>query len=395
MTNLVREPQSASCAFPQEELFPMTNRIDTDEQGMRAALAWSARGKGWTGPRPSVGCVLVQNGVIISGGHTQPGDGNPHAEVVALREAAANGTDTRGATAYVTLEPCSHFGTTPPCTSALIEAGIARVVYGVLDPNIEIDGRGVKQLQAARVEVMGEFMRQECIRAQDHFLKNITTNAPFITLKTATSLDGKIATRTRISQWITNETSRRRAHKMRHEHDAVLVGVETVLADDPQLDVRLDGHWKQPRKIVLDSRGRMPLNAKMLSQNAERVVIATTEKMPHDKRSQLESRGVRVLDVAPDANGRVDLAQLWLALPAEKIWSVLIEGGASVAASALQYGVDKIEWFQAPMVIGGDGLSAIPPLHVENLNDALRLRDVQIEHLDGDILVRGYTHDLV
>ena len=371
------------------------NEIETDEQGMRAALEHSARGRGWTSPRPSVGCVLVQNGIVIGGGHTQPGNGNPHAEVVALRQAAANGSSTRQATAYVTLEPCSHYATTPPCTNALIEAGIARVVYGVLDPNIEIDGHGVKQLQDAGVEVVGEFMRAECIRAQDHFLKNITTNLPFVTLKTATSLDGKIATKTGHSQWITNEKSRRHAHQMRHEHDAVLVGIETVLADDPQLDVRLNGHWKQPRKIVLDSRGRMPLNAKMLLQNAEQVLVATTEKMPHDKRSQLESCGVRVLDVSPDTNGRVDLRALWRVLPSEKIWSVLVEGGASVAASALQCGVDKIEWFQAPIVIGGDGLSAIPPLHIENLSDALRLRDVQIEHLDGDILVRGYTHDLV
>ena len=370
-------------------------QIETDEQGMRAALAHSARGRGWTSPRPSVGCVLVQNGIVIGGGHTQPGNGNPHAEVVALREAVANNSSTRFATAYVTLEPCSHYATTPPCTNALVEAGIARVVYGVRDPNIEIDGRGVRQLREAGIEVVGEFMRQECIRAQDHFLKNIVTNLPFITLKTATSLDGKIATKTGHSQWITNETSRRRAHQMRHEHDAVLVGIETVLADDPQLDVRLEGNWKQPRKIVLDSRGRMPLDAKMLLHNAERVVVATTEKMTGEKCSQLENRGVRVLDVAGDENNRVDLAALWRALPSEKIWSVMIEGGANVAASALTIGVDKIEWFVAPLIIGGDGLGASPPLTIETLDDAMRLRDVQIEHLDGDILVRGYTHDLV
>ena len=234
------------------------------------------------------------------------------------------------------------------------------------------------------------------IRAQDHFLKNITTDLPFITLKTATSLDGKIATKSGHSQWITNETSRRRAHQLRHEHDAVLVGIETVLADDPTLNVRLEGNWKQPRVIVVDSRGRIELTAKMLNDNGARVIVATTDQMSREKRLQLENLGVRVLDVPSDANRRVDLRELWRALPNETIWSVLVEGGASVAAGALQSGaVDKIEWFCAPVVIGGDGLGAISPLQTETLNDALRLRDVQIEHLDGDILVRGYTHDLV
>ncbi len=368
--------------------------ILNDQAGMRAALSYSARGRGWTSPRPSVGCVLVQNGAIIGGGHTQPGDGNPHAEVVALNEARQNGLETRGATAYVTLEPCSHYGTTPPCTNALIEAGIARVVYGVRDPNPEINGRGVRQLQAAGIEVVGEFMRQECIRAQDHFLKTIITGLPFVTLKCAASLDGKIATKTGDSQWITNSESRRRAHQMRHEHDAVLVGIETLLADDPQLNVRLEGRWKQPQRIVVDSRGRIPLDAKMLNDNGAKVLVATTAQMPRDKRTELETRGVRVLELTQDESGRVDLSHLWRALIDERIYSVLIEGGAQIAASALKSGnVDKIAFFVAPLILGGDGLNAIPSMGTATLSQALRLSDVQTESLDGDVLIQGYTHE--
>lgn len=370
--------------------------IYNDEDGMRAALSFSAQGRGWTSPRPSVGCVLVQNGEVIGGGHTQPGDGNPHAEVVALREAARNNSSTRNATAYVTLEPCSHFGTTPPCTNALIEAEIARVVYGVLDPNVEINGRGVRQLQEAGIEVRGEFMRQECIRAQDHFLKTIVTDLPFVTLKCAVSLDGKIATRTGDSQWITNAQSRQRAHQMRHEHDAVLVGIETLLADDAQLNVRLEGNWKQPQRIVVDSRGRIPLSAKMLNDNGARVLVATTKQMPQTKRIELENRGVRVLDLPQDENNRVDLSYLWRALPDQKIYSVFVEGGAQVSASALQSGiVDKIAFFVAPIIIGGDGIDVLPPLGTNSLSQALRLIDVQTESLDGDVLIQGYTHDIV
>ena len=260
--------------------------IRSDEDGMRAALQQSARGRGFTSPRPSVGCVLVQNGKIIGGGHTQPGDGNPHAEVMALRDAAACHASTRGATAYVTLEPCSHIGTTPPCTNVLIEAGIARVVCGIRDPNPEIDGRGYAQLRAAGIEVVEEFLRDECFRAQDDFLFHIVHKKPLVTLKSAVSLDGKIALQNGESQWISGEESRRRAHLLRHENDAVLVGIETVLHDDPQLGVRLPGTWKQPRRIVLDSRGRIPMDARVLAPDengAPRAIIITTDKMPLEK----------------------------------------------------------------------------------------------------------------
>lgn len=369
-------------------------RIAADAVGMRAALEWSRRGRGWTSPRPSVGCVLVRDGCIIGGGHTQHGDGNPHAEVMALRAAQGAGHDTRGATAYITLEPCSHFRTTPPCTNALIEAGIVRAVCGVRDPNPAVDGRGYEQLREAGIEVVEGFMACECARAQDDFLKHITTGLPLVTLKCAVTLDGKIATRSGQSQWITGDAARRRAHQLRHEHDAVLVGIETALADDPQLSVRLEGQWKQPARVVLDSRGRLPLSARLLrgagKPDGPRVFVATTEAMPERIRAELQSCGAQVL-MLPSRAGRVGLPELWKQLYYNGICSVLIEGGARVAGAALSSGsVDRVDFFVAPLLIGGDGRSALHGTGVECLADAKRLCDVEIERLGDDVMLSGY-----
>lgn len=372
-------------------------RVHDDAQGMRAALRWSQTGRGWTSPRPSVGCALVREGVVIGGGHTQPGDGNPHAEVMALRAAAGAGLSTQGATAYVTLEPCSHWRTTPPCSDALIAAGIKRVVCGVRDPNPCVDGRGFEQLRAAGVEVVENFMVAECARAQDDFLKHITTALPLVTLKCAVSLDGKIATSAGQSQWISGEASRRHVHRLRHEHDAVLVGIDTVLADDPQLSVRLEGRWKQPARVVLDSRGRIPLDAKVLRSGdvSTRVFVATTAAMPVDKRQALEDSDVIVIESeaadGPDAaDGRVDLPQLWKQLYDHGIYSVLIEGGARVAGAALASGtVDKVQFFVAPLLIG-EGRSALEGWSVTELGAAPRLRDVWTERFGDDTMIGGY-----
>ncbi|RYG67219.1 bifunctional diaminohydroxyphosphoribosylaminopyrimidine deaminase/5-amino-6-(5-phosphoribosylamino)uracil reductase RibD, partial [bacterium] len=241
---------------------------------MRAALEWSWRGKGWTSPRPSVGAVLVRDGVILGGGHTQPGDGQPHAEVMALRQAREKGLDLVGATAYVTLEPCSHWGTTPPCCDALIEAGVKRVVIGVLDPNPLVSGRGVERMEAADIEVVQGVLEAECYRAQDDFLHYIVEGTPFVTLKAGISLDGKIALPSGQSKWITNSTSRDRAHLLRHHADAILVGIDTVLADDPSLSVRRETRSKQPARVVLDSQGRLPLDAKIWDE-APQLIVAT------------------------------------------------------------------------------------------------------------------------
>lgn len=356
---------------------------------MRAALEQARSGLGWISPRPSVGCVLVRDGRIIGAGHTTPGHGNPHAEIVALSQAQERGEDTRGATAYVTLEPCSHFATTPPCTHALIKAGIARVVAGVRDPNPAVDGRGYAQLREAEIEVVENFMVDECARVHDQFLKHIVHNVPFVTLKCATSLDGKIALPSGESQWITGEATRQHGHRLRHEHDAVLVGIETVLQDDPQLNVRLEGNWKQPARIVLDSQGRMPLHAKMLQDRIAPVFVATTSKISTEKKEALEARGAKVL-VCSANNGRVDLDELIRTIYHHDVYSILIEGGASVASSALQENmVDKVVWFMAPIIIG-KGRDALAEFSLSRLADAPRLRDVQTQQIGDDIMWSGY-----
>ena len=354
-----------------------------DEHYMEAALQWSWRGKGWTSPRPSVGCVIVREGQILGGGHTQPGDGTPHAEVMALRDAQSRG-GSRGATAYVTLEPCSHFATTPPCSQALIDAGISRVVVGIIDPNPLVAGRGFAHLRAAGIEVTEGVLQRECFRAQDDFLHYIVQQTPFVTLKSAVSLDGKIALSSGQSKWITGPQSRGRAHLLRHLHDAVLVGIETVLSDDPTLDVRLEGHWKQPKRIVLDSTGRLPLDAKIW-QNAPQLIVATAgaEAKTVDN---LRAQGAIVLDLGE----KIEWKPLLEALFALGIRSVLIEGGARVAGSALAAGiVQKAAFFIAPMLMG-EGKSALCGFEVDDLGLAPRLKDVVTENLGGDVLVEGY-----
>jgi diaminohydroxyphosphoribosylaminopyrimidine deaminase/5-amino-6-(5-phosphoribosylamino)uracil reductase len=356
---------------------------------MRVAMEWSRRGQGWTSPRPSVGCALVRDEKLIGAGHTTPGNGNPHAEVVALNQARAARASTHGATAYVTLEPCSHFATTPPCTHALIEAGIARVVAGVRDPNPAVDGRGYTQLRAAGIEVVENFLADECARLHEQFLKHIVHHAPFVTLKIAASLDGKIALPCGESQWITGEAARRRAQMLRHEHDAVLVGIETALHDDPRLNVRLDGEWKQPARVVLDSRGRLPLTSKLAQDTSTPLFVATTEAMPEEKRKQLEARGAQLL-LVPRAEHGVDLKEVLDQLYQHGVFSVLIEGGARVASSALRaHVVDKVAWFTAPIFIG-QGRDALGEYSLKKLSDAPRLRDVQLERLGDDVLTSGY-----
>jgi diaminohydroxyphosphoribosylaminopyrimidine deaminase/5-amino-6-(5-phosphoribosylamino)uracil reductase len=375
-------------------------QIQNDEEGMRAALAWSARGRGKTSPRPSVGCALVKGGVVIGGGHTQRGDGNPHAEVMALRAAREAGHDISGATAYVTLEPCSHYATTPPCSEALIAAGIARAVCGVRDPNPAVDGRGFRLLREAKIEVLDHFMELDCARAQDHFLVHITYARPFVTLKNAVSLDGKSATLTGESQWITGEAARQRVHELRADHDAVLAGIDTVLADDALLNVRLpEFTGPQPARIVLDSQGRLAAEAERLrllapATAAGQVFVATTAAISDTNRAILEKLGAQILIVEAEA-GRVAIRPLLVQLYAHSLCSVFVEGGARVAASFLKAGVvDKVESFVAPLLIGGDGRNAVESYGVQALPEAIRLQDVRTERLGDDTHVSGYTRPL-
>jgi diaminohydroxyphosphoribosylaminopyrimidine deaminase/5-amino-6-(5-phosphoribosylamino)uracil reductase len=332
----------------------------------------------------------VRDGRVIGAGHTQPGHGNPHAETTALQAAVAAGEKTAGATCYVTLEPCCHYATTPPCTDALIQAGIKRVVSGVMDPNPAVNGLGWEKLRAAGVEVLAGFMEAQCRRAHDDFLKHIVAHAPFVTLKCAVTLDGKIATRSGDSRWITGAESRRHAHRLRHEHDAVLVGIGTALADDPELTVRLEGKWKQPLRVVVDSRGRLPLGARLFKDAATMpVLVAATDAITEERRTALETAGAEVLSVAA-REGRVDLSLLYSELYERGICSILIEGGAHVAGAALEMGlVDKIVFFIAPMLVG-EGMSVLSGTAVERIADAHRLYDVQVERTGDDVMISGY-----
>jgi diaminohydroxyphosphoribosylaminopyrimidine deaminase/5-amino-6-(5-phosphoribosylamino)uracil reductase len=373
-----------------------TNNLDNlDEKWMRAALEWSWRGKGWTSPRPSVGCVLVRDGEIIGAGHTQRGNGNPHGEVMALRDAWKRNPrrGPRGATAYVTLEPCSHFGTTPPCCDALVREGIVRVVAGVLDPDPRVAGRGFSNLKKMGVEVEQTSLQKECFAAMDEFLFHIVQKRPFVTLKMASSLDGKIALPSGESQWISGSESRAYTHLLRHYSDAVLVGIGTVLSDDPTLSVRLEGLYKQPKRIVLDSQARLPLDANIWD-NAPELIVAVSSEAPTNRVNDLVVQGATVLQIGADANGQLEWTELLDVLYKRDIISVLVEGGPTVAGSALSAGiVNKVAQFVAPKILGA-GKNAISGFEVPNLAAAPELQLVSHQNFEDDILFEGYLAPL-
>lgn len=353
---------------------------------MREALKFARNAVGRTSPNPLVGAVVVQNGKIIAAGWHRKA-GTPHAEVHALNMA---GELAKGATVYVTLEPCSHYGRTGPCAKALVEAGVRRVVAAMEDPNPKVAGKGFQILRDAGIEVKVGVLEDEAKRLNEPFLKWITTRKPFVALKTAMSLDGKIATYTGKSQWITNEASRRRVHELRDVFDGILVGINTVLKDNPSLTTRLpDREGKNPVRVVLDSKARMPLDAKMLHDEAAPVIVAVTEAADNGKVKALEQAGAKVVVCG---NGpQVDIDKLLLVLGEEKICSLFVEGGGQVNFSFLKAGaVDRVYAFIAPMLIGGkDALTPVEGEGFAELSEAVRLTDTEVEMLDGDILLTG------
>ncbi len=359
-----------------------------DEKWMRAAIEVALQGKGWTSPRPSVGCVLVRGDEIIGAGHTQPGDGNPHAEVMAIRESWQRDPTrgARGATAYTTLEPCAHWGTTPPCCDLLVREQIRRVVVGVVDPDPRVAGRGLKRMNDAGLEIEVGVLTDESFASLDEFLYSVVGKRPFVTLKSAISLDGNIALDNGESKWITGPMARAKAHQLRHFHDAILVGIGTVLADDPQLSVRLERETKQPRRIVLDGGARTPLNAK-LWQGAPGVIIVCRADAPAENMKQLEKRGAKVWPLADD--WPTLMQQLWR----DGIYSVLIEGGARVAASAFEAGViDKVALFVAPILMG-DGQRLLPGVKFDSMSNIPRLERVTVSRFGVDTLIEGYLRE--
>lgn len=342
---------------------------------MDAALALARRGLGNVWPNPAVGCVLVKDGRVVGRGWTQPG-GRPHAETEALARAGAG---ARGAIAYVTLEPCSHHGKTPPCADALIGAGVARVVVACRDPDRRVDGQGIEKLRAAGVEVVEGIGRETAEALNAGFFLRVRENRPFVTLKLAGSLDMRIATASGESKWITGEAARARAHLLRAEHDAVLAGSGTVLADDPSLDARGPG-LGDPRRVraVADGRLRTPLAATLVTTaRAQPTWILTREASPGMAAAGVEL--VRLETMAPRA--------MLEAMAARGITRVLIEGGAALAASFLRAGlVDRLAIFRAGIAIGGDGLPALAALDVAVLSAARRYRLESVERLGDDTL---------
>lgn len=353
----------------------MTNTVVTtdnlDIRHMKAALALSQRGLGNVWPNPSVGCVLVKDGRVVGRGWTQPG-GRPHGEVEALRRAGAL---AKGATAYVTLEPCSHFGKAPPCADALIDAGVARVVSAMTDPDDRVSGRGLAKLRDAGIIVVNGICGEEAARLNAGFLMKVRYGRPLVTLKTATTLDGRIATSTGASQWITGSEARQQGHLLRSTHDAILAGIGTVLADNPMLTCRLDGTaHHQPVRVVLDSSLRIPLDSQ-LAESAKDVPVWVfcLPGLNPGKQSILEEMGVRVFEVQADGNGQVDIMAMLRSLGGEGITRLLVEGGGMAAASMLRADrVDRISWFRASGIMGGDGLSAVADYGVAELTDMAR-----------------------
>lgn len=359
-----------------------------DRYYMQMALELAARARGRTSPNPMVGAVVVKDGKVIgSGYHLRAG--TPHAEVHALNEA---GEKARGSTLYVTLEPCCHHGRTGPCSEAVIKAGVARVVVAMADPNPKVAGGGIRQLKEAGIEVTLGVLEDEARQLNEVFIKYITTGRPFVTAKAAVSLDGKIATRSGKSKWITGPEARAYGHQLRDWYDAIMVGIGTVLADDPSLTARLPGGGgRDPARVILDSHARTPLNARILTQQSDApTIIAVTAGALPAKLEALRQAGAEVLVV--NDGPRVDLAALMKVLAGKEITSVLIEGGAAVHGSALAAGiVDKVAWFIAPRIIGGrEAPGPVGGAGVDDPSEAVELERVKVSRLGADLCVEGY-----
>jgi diaminohydroxyphosphoribosylaminopyrimidine deaminase/5-amino-6-(5-phosphoribosylamino)uracil reductase len=362
----------------------MPKSAEDDLNHMRAALALARRGLGTTWPNPSVGCVLVAGGRVVGRGYTGFG-GRPHAEPTALSIA---GKAARGATAYVTLEPCCHWGQTPPCTDALIEAGIARVVIATLDPDKRVDSQGVARLRQASVAVEHGLLENEAREDMEGFFLRITGDRPLVTLKLATTLDGKIATGSGESKWITGPEARHMAHVLRGRHDAVVAGVGTVMADNPELTCRIPGFRPSPVvRVIIDSHLRTPLTSK-LAQTAAEVPLwfLVRDGLDPIRRDAFTGLGAMVIRVASSEMG-IDLQAGLTALARRGLTRVLVEGGGQVAASFIRAGlVDRVAWFHAPAVMGGDGWPGVRGFGTEKLAMMPRFTRHRVTSLGGDIL---------
>ncbi|UBS49668.1 bifunctional diaminohydroxyphosphoribosylaminopyrimidine deaminase/5-amino-6-(5-phosphoribosylamino)uracil reductase RibD [Megamonas funiformis] len=360
--------------------------LSYDEKYMRLAMQLAGNAIGRTSPNPLVGAVIVKdNRVVGCGWHRKAG--TPHAEVHALNQA---GELAQGADVYVTLEPCAHYGKTPPCSKALVEAKVKNVYGGLLDVNPKVAGKGFKILEDAGIHVEYGFLQDELRKQNEVFFKWIEHKKPFIVLKAAMTLDGKIATATGQSKWITNETSRAYGYKLRDIYDGIMVGINTVIEDNPMLTARVDG-GKNPIRIVVDSSLKIDINANVVQDKSAKTIVATTDKADKDKILKLQAQDVDVIVVDKDENDKVDIEKLLDILGQQNICSVLVEGGATLSGSFVAKKlVDKVYFFIAPKIVGGkEAKTPVAGTGILNLQEALALKDIQIEKLEEDILIIG------
>ncbi|QSF43247.1 bifunctional diaminohydroxyphosphoribosylaminopyrimidine deaminase/5-amino-6-(5-phosphoribosylamino)uracil reductase RibD [Paenibacillus tianjinensis] len=360
--------------------------IMNDQFYMSLALDMAERAQGQTGINPVVGCVVVKDGAVIGlGTHLQRGTG--HAEVHALNMAAGK---AQGSTAYVTLEPCSHYGKTPPCSQRLIDEGVARVVVACEDPNPQVAGRGIEMLREAGIDVEVGLLRSRALRLNEKFIKYILTKQPFVTLKSASTLDGKLATKTGDSKWISNGQAREIVHTMRHRHQGIMVGVNTVIADNPSLTTRMEVPGLHPIRIVIDSSLRIPLESAVVTDGQAPTIVVTTAAADPAHKAALEAAGVTV--VVSGAGPRVDLQAAMVALGEMEISSILLEGGGTLNGSMLESGlVDRVVLFFAPKIVGGGSQAAgtfeFPG--VEQMKDAVLLEGLEVEVLGDNVCISG------
>lgn len=360
---------------------------------MECALSLAGLAMGYTSPNPAVGAVVVRDGVVAGLGHTQP-PGSEHAEVMALRQA---GQRAKGATMYVTLEPCSHQGRTPPCTQAIIDAGISEVHVALVDPNPLVSGKGLKALKTAGIRAFVGQYEERAREINEGYIKYITTGIPFVIAKFAMSLDGKIATKTGDSKWISSEESLKFVHYMRHIVDAVMVGANTVVTDDPQLTARgcsgRGGRTKlQPLRVIVDGRGRTPASARVFEEPGN-TLIAVAKPFRAKADTKFKKSGAEIVPL-PAEKGVIDLKQLLVVLGKRQITSVMVEGGSGLFGSLFDGGlVDKVMAFVSPTIIGGDkAKGVVGGSGAKKMSDALHLKRVKVMEFGDDILISGYLN---
>ena len=377
----------ASSLFPARP--PRERSRVSDEAYIERALALAERGRGLVSPNPMVGAIVVAEERVVGEG-THEGPGESHAEVVALRDA---GEAARGATLYVSLEPCDHQGRTGPCTEAILEAGIARVVAAMRDPNPVVDGRGFARLETAGVEVREGVDRDEAERLNEAYVKHIRTGLPFVTWKMAASLDGKVASRDGTSRWITSEAARRDVHRLRAAADAIVVGAGTALADDPSLTVREPGYrGRPPLRVLVDARGRVPATGDLFTHEAP-TLVATTALAPEDRRREWSEVGAEVVVYEAEGEG-VPIGRLAEDLGKRDVQAILLEGGPTLAWSAVEEGVvDKVVVYLAPKLIGGDDApTVLGGRGFAPIGQALSLRIRSFDTVGEDLRVEADVH---